>query len=172
MSRLRESDKNLTVEQLRLILRYDEDTGNFYWLNYRPGVQLYKPAGHRHVGPRSNCIYIRITIDGIRYWAHDLAWLYVYGVWPEKTLDHKDIDGMNNRISNLREADDSQNQVNTRVFRNNTSGCTGVTKRFGKWSAKIEWRKTIYQLGTYAKYEDAVAARKKAEIEFFGEFAP
>lgn len=171
MTRAKTLIKFLAAEELRQLLSYDPVYGIFRWRVSRSGVIVGGVAGHNHVGPKSSTIYIRITIDGVRYWAHDLAWLYVYGEWPQSKLDHKDRDGSNNAIDNLRYADKSQNIVNRGLFRNNSSGCTGVTARFGKWSAKIEWRGVVYQLGTFVRFVDAVAARKAAEQKYFGEFA-
>lgn len=54
----------------------------------------------------------------------------------------------------------------------NTSGVTGVyysTSR-GLWCAEIMFRRKKYTIGRYAKKEDAVAARKLAEEQIFGDF--
>ncbi len=45
----------------------------------------------------------------------------------------------------------------------NTSGCTGVSKKYGKWSASISWKGKRYPLGVYENLDDAVAVRKEAE---------
>lgn len=52
-----------------------------------------------------------------------------------------------------------------RLIASNTSGCTGVylNKRSGKWTAQITFRGKTYYLGTYAKKEDAVKARRRGE---------
>ena len=52
-----------------------------------------------------------------------------------------------------------------RLLLTNTSGYTGVyqNKRTGKWCAQITFKKKTYFLGTYAKKEDAVKARKRGE---------
>ncbi len=43
------------------------------------------------------------------------------------------------------------------------SGYTGVTFRYGKWTATIEYKKKRYFLGNYEKLEDAVSARADAK---------
>ena len=53
--------------------------------------------------------YQRITIGGYDYYAHRLAWFYVYGEWPVNELDHIDEDKENNAIDNLREATHAEN---------------------------------------------------------------
>ena len=56
-----------------------------------------------------------------------------------------------------------------KVPSNNTSGVRGVgfDKRNGKWFAKINFQKTQIHLGSYPSFEEAVAARKRAEVEIF-----
>lgn len=49
------------------------------------------------------------------------------------------------------------------VRSNNTSGHPGVHKRQDKWSAKISFQKTTYQLGSYKSIEEAIAVRQEAE---------
>ncbi len=45
----------------------------------------------------------------------------------------------------------------------NSSGCTGVTKQRGKWSASLSVGGYRYQLGAFDELEEAIAARKQAE---------
>lgn len=54
----------------------------------------------------------------------------------------------------------------------NSSGCHGVylEKKTGKWRARLKFKGKIMNFGSYAKFEDAVAARKAAEEEYFGAF--
>lgn len=47
---------------------------------------------------------------------------------------------------------------------NNTSGYTGVYFRKGKWEARISHQGTLHILGRFDDKEDAIAARKKAEL--------
>ena len=54
----------------------------------------------------------------------------------------------------------------------NTSGCRGVylEKKTGKWRARLKFKGKIMNFGSYTNFEDAVAARKAAEEEYFGAF--
>lgn len=90
-------------------------------------------AGSSSVGRRSICI------DGVFYGAHILVWLITTGEWPPIGIDHRDLDGLNNRWSNLRLATKSQNGQNTRRRADNTSGFKGVAwdAGRGKWRADI-----------------------------------
>ena len=51
----------------------------------------------------------------------------------------------------------------TKVPENNTSGAKGVYWIRGRWVAKIVFQKKAYYLGTFDRFEEAVAARKQAE---------
>jgi hypothetical protein len=44
-------------------------------------------------------IYVRISIDGGKYTAHHLAWLYVHGLWPSDQIEHINRKRSNNRIA-------------------------------------------------------------------------
>ena len=61
---------------------------------------------------------------------------------------------------------------NMNLTANNTSGCRGVyyDKRSNKYRARLKFKGKIMSFGSYAKFEDAVEARKAAEEEFFGTF--
>jgi hypothetical protein len=78
-----------------------------------------------------------------------------------------------NRKSNLRMANKSQNAMNKDIRNDNTSGVTGVywSKKAGKWAADIQKDGKRKYLGVFDNFDDAVAARKAAEKEYFGEYA-
>ncbi len=57
------------------------------------------------------------------------------------------------------------------MFSNNTTGTRGVYRNgAGKWKAAIGFQGKVYNLGTYADYDDAVAARKEAEENLYVPF--
>ena len=78
-----------------------------------------------------------------------------------------------NRKENLRIATQSQNLMNTRLRKDNTSGVKGVhwRKDTHKWLATIWINKKPISLGCFENFDDAVKARKKAEEKYFGEFS-
>lgn len=90
-----------------------------------------------------------------------------------KLVDHKDHDTLDNRKSKLRICTQSQNLQNQRIQSNNTSGTTGVcwASARNKWIAHIYTNHKQTMLGAFDKKEDAIKARKDAEIKYFGEFA-
>lgn len=57
-----------------------------------------------------------------------------------------------------------------RTGSNNSSGKTGVTKHGDKWKATITIDGRVKQIGIFAELENAVAAREKAEREYFPQY--
>lgn len=59
-----------------------------------------------------------------------------------------------------------------RLASSNSSGYNGVywNRKTQKWAAQIGFKGKTYYLGSFAKIEDAVDARKKAENRIYGEF--
>lgn len=70
-----------------------------------------RPAGSV-AGSRNKDGYICIRIDGISYYAHRLALLYVEGVYPEQVVDHINRCRSDNRYVNLRDVSVAVNNQN------------------------------------------------------------
>ena len=164
---------SISAEYARKILDYNPETGEFRWKarDNVPSNWNSKYAG-KLAGSMSTQGYIKIGVNYQHILAHRLAWLIVYGEWPSRQLDHRDNNRANNRLNNLRLATNKENGYNRRVNINNTSGVSGihchtVTK---KWCARIKADGKRISLGNFANFADAVFARKKAEVEYFGEF--
>lgn len=86
--------------------------------------------------------------------------------------DHIDGNTLDNRRRNLREVSPTINARNLNFLRkNNTSGHTGVSwdKSREKWIAQISVCGKVKKVGTFTHKEDAIKARKDAEIEYWGE---
>lgn len=157
----------LTAARLREVANYDPLTGVFTWrIKFCKKVVVGEAAG----APTTNG-YIQMSIDGEKYLGHRLAWLYTYGTWPTEEVDHRDLNGMNNRIANLREASGAQNRQNKPKARRNTSGYKGVTAFRDKWIAQIGVHKRNVYLGIFSHPEEAHAAYCAAAIKYHGEFA-
>jgi len=91
---------------------------------------------------------------------------------PDKDIDHRDCDGLNNRRSNLRFASPSQNAQNNRRRVNNRSGFKGVNfqSQRNKWQARITVAGKTRSLGLYDTAESAARAYGRAATLLFGEF--
>jgi hypothetical protein len=103
---------------------------------------------------------------GMRY-LHDL-------ITPWEQTDHKNRDGLDCRMMNLRAATTRQNTTNRALMSNNTSGHVGI-----HWeTARQKWRVSIgpngpgHYRGGYSEFLDAIAVYHSAARELYGEFAP
>ena len=85
--------------------------------------------------------------------------------------EHKDGNGLNNRKSNLRPATYSQNKMNQKKYKNNTSGCSGVSwdKRKNKWIVRVGKLSERVYIGAFTNKDSAIKARKEAEEKYHGE---
>lgn len=88
--------------------------------------------------------------------------------WRTTSIDHINMVKTDNRRENLRFCTNSQNQINRRERVDNTSGFTGVKREGSRWYAYIGGRRLK---GTYSTKEEAIQARKNAEIELFGDYS-
>ena len=151
--------------QIRSEMKYVD--GELYWKNRKSGrTNIDRPAG---------CIdatngYRKVTFNYKQYSAHVLVWIYFFGAIPDgMVIDHINRNRSDNRIENLRVVSASGNARNRDMSSNNLSGFNGVhyrPTRQGKprWSAQITVEGEIIRLGTYKNKEDAIAARKSADI--------
>lgn len=137
----------LTQEYLKSILNYDKDTGLFMWLVKKAQrTKVGDIAGSAHRG------YVCIIINGQWHLAHRLAWLYMYGKFPENFIDHKNGVRNDNRIANLRDVTRGGNNQNSRKARSdNASGFLGVSyhKRTKKYQAEIQVNCIQKYIGLY-----------------------
>lgn len=85
------------------------------------------------------------------------------------SIERIDVNG-NYCKENCKWETDSNQSYNRRINSNNTTGKTGVdfVERDSMYRARITHQLEEIQLGVYAKFEDAVKAREKAELKYFG----
>ncbi len=88
-------------------------------------------------------------------------------------VDHINGNVLDNRKTNLRVCTRSQNQMNQRLRKDNTSGEKGVHfyKRSKKWKATIQHENKQNHLGTFLTKEAAMEAYSEAAKKYHGEFA-
>ena len=165
------SHDGLTLDRVREFLEYDPPTGKFTWRK-RTSNRI---AVGGVAGVKAANGYTYITLDNYKLLAHRVAWLYVYGEWPEGQIDHINRDRSDNRLSNLRLASMSENVCNGTLRSTNTSGFRGVSldkrKTKKKWLAQIVKDGKQHGLGYYATKEEAYDAYRRAAIELHGKFA-
>jgi hypothetical protein len=81
-------------------------------------------------------------------------------------VDHISRDGLDNRRSNIREADAKLNGRNRKKRSTNTSGTTGVCwcGQRQRWRARININDKQVNLGYFTALCEAIAVRKAAEV--------
>lgn len=91
----------------------------------------------------------------------------------DMVIDHINHNKLDNRKSNLRICTHQENDWNKGPISTNTSGITGVIKtQWGTWQSRIEVNGKKICLGSFPTLEEATEARRQAELEYYGEFAP
>ena len=90
-----------------------------------------------------------------------------------KIVDHIDRNPLNNQKYNLRICTKSQNAINSKISKNNSSGFNGVywQKDAKKWRARVKVNYKIIHLGYFDNKIEAAKAYNKATKKYFGEFA-
>ncbi|KKK79023.1 hypothetical protein LCGC14_2837680 [marine sediment metagenome] len=152
---------------LREYLAYDAETGRFTWI--RSPVNSVKVGS---IAGRLDTFGHRlINLHKRQFFAHRLAWYFVYGEWPPTDIDHKNRAPDDNRIDNLRLATQQQNCANATLRTDNKCGYKGVSGVNGKWRARISVNKKALWLGYHDTPESAALAYDNAAIKHFGEFA-
>ena len=158
----------LTQQQLHKTVHYNPETGVFTRL-----ISKYNPS---LVGKAMGCLdskgYVRIGVDGNKYQAHRLAFLYMLGSAPEY-VDHKNQDKADNVWANLRPATKSQNGANSRIKKNNTSLYRGVSwhKGSNKWVAQLGIMGKRHIIGYFACKHHAFCEYVLASRKEYGAFS-
>lgn len=160
-----EKERVITQQFIKELLNYDSETGIFTWAKSKGTAKKGKEAGWEAT-PKGKS-YRVIMINGKGYFSHRLAWLYVYGYFPDNDIDHINGAGLDNRIINLRDVSESENLRNRRIPLNNKSGVIGVSweKLVSKWRADISINGKKTCLGFFDELDEAAKTRKDAEIK-------
>ncbi|UCS82816.1 HNH endonuclease domain-containing protein [Yersinia phage vB_YenS_P400] len=147
-----------SAEELNYLFTYD---GKDLIRNY--------PAGNRKAGmiaTRSHSRgYLCVNVNGVRYLAHRIIWMMVFGSVPDY-LDHKNRDKKDNQLSNIRASNGIDNRSNTDIMANNTTGLIGVYwynyKGIPRWRAACNDKHLGYHLNVISavKAYNAYASEK------------
>lgn len=168
------------VELLHKILRYEHATGKLFW-RHRP-VEMFRDgkfyaervaAAWNSRFAEKEAFTARVDgypcgrFSGSTYRAHRVIWAMCKGSDPTLDIDHVNGDRADNRIENLRDVSNHENTRNRKRRLDNTSGVVGVIWRTKTqtWQAKIGVAGRTLHLGYFDSFDDAVAARKTAEVK-------
>ena len=108
------------------------------------------------------------TLKGHNTLSHRVIWKMVYGEDPIQ-IDHIDGDAANNKLDNLRSVDAFENMKNRKVNCSSKHGVLGVRQEkegSKKYLAQIKHNNVKVHLGTFNSFDEAVAARRAAEVKY------
>lgn len=90
----------------------------------------------------------------------------------DKVIDHINGDPLDNRKENLRICTQSENLLNRKLSKNNTTGVAGVKydKHRKSYVARITVEGKEIYLGQYSTLQEAKKIRFEAEKKYFGEY--
>jgi hypothetical protein len=158
------------AEVLEELLSYDKHSGSLIWRSRKGDTQPIKTWNTRFSGKEFGHVhrsgYRMGMINYVHYLAHRIVWKMAHGEDPQ-VIDHINGDKLDNRICNLRSGTYQDNMRNQKLRKSNNSGVTGVSwhKSHKKWRACIGSHGTRVDLGCFDEFEEAVFARKQAEIK-------
>ena len=147
--------KQIALSQ-NLFAQVDDDDykrlKNFTWSAWRNKKTFYAARKVRRAGKQFSILMHRVILDAP----------------ADMQVDHINGDGLDNRRENLRLVTPRKNTLNRSIRITNKSGYSGVylDKRTNKFTARIS-----LHIGSFDSFDEAVAARQKAEDEYYGEFS-
>lgn len=133
-------------------LDYNPETGIFTRLKCIKKSLIGKEAGTLNQNG-----YVQVSLGSTLYYAHRLAWQYVYKEAPNVLMDHINGNRTDNRISNLRLAN---NRINSQ---NIIARGTHFSKKSKRWEAGICVNYKRIHLGYFNTEEEAHVAYKRAK---------
>lgn len=157
----------ITQDRLVEVLEYCESTGIFTWTN----ASKFHPRMNGKVAGAIATGYVVIKIDGEKYKAHRLAWLYVNGELPDLDIDHVNGCPLDNRIDNLRVATNPQNQANRKRNKGKELSKGVRITASGKFKARISVNKKQIDLGNFRSEIEAAMCYEYAARHHYGEFS-
>ena len=136
-------------------------------------VRLYDAGNqHQHVGWINNSGYLQTEVKGKTMMVHRIIFEMHHGALKAgEQVDHIDRNPLNNKIENLRRCTQNQNQINSRIPSNNTTGFKGVLKTpSGKFQARLGYNGVKLYIGLFKTAEEANEAVISKSKELYGEF--
>lgn len=148
-------------EELRKRLDYDPETGVLKWREHKNRTDLIgKPCGAKRKGG-----YLSASIGGHKFSVHRIIYKWMTGE-EAVIMDHINGKPDDNRWCNLRSVTHQENNMNVGLLKNNKTGTTGVTYRadHDRYVAIVRINRKNHHLGSFKTEEEAIAARKAANV--------
>lgn len=117
-------DIKIIPDSIKEVWRYCPESGQLICIKHIKRGRNY--PGDVARGIVTDGRYRKVNHEGLSYLQHRVAWFLYYNEQPPEVIDHKDGNGLNNAIDNLRAADDSCNMMNINVTAKSSTGIKGV----------------------------------------------
>lgn len=165
MSTTKRKRKDFTWADLDELLRYEPHTGKLIWRTNKHSKSVVPNTVAGCINKATG--YRSITIFGVSYAAHHVAWFLHYKKWSEHQLDHINHIRSDNRIVNLREVSIAENARNRKRRDKTTTGEHGIwyDRLRNKYVAEITMNRKRVYLKRFDDIDEAVAARESKLIE-------
>jgi hypothetical protein len=145
---------------------FEYKNGNLYW--------KIKPAQRVKIGDIAGSIsdgYGQVYLNNSPYKIHRIIFMMHYECVPDQ-IDHIDGNPLNNKIENLREVTNTQNQFNRKISSRNTTGVKGVSlSKSNKFVVRISTNQKDKYFGSFDNLELAELVAQEAREKYHGEFA-
>jgi hypothetical protein len=160
---------HVSFKELCETFSYDENTGELKW-EVEKSFKIRK--GHSASTDSGNG-YKKVMLNGKNMYVHRIIWAMKYGEFPEQ-IDHINGIRSDNRLSNLRKADNLLNSHNHHKFRETNSGFRNVyfDKRYGTFRATIYSNGKRIYMGTFITAIDAHKAVLDARNKYQSIYYP
>lgn len=158
------------VSEARRIYAYNEDAKGLLWKEHKNPKRPWPPLGSIAGGDDGHG-YLMCLVLGHKFKVHQVVWMINYGEFPNKSIDHINGDAKDNRIDNLRLAEDVQNSQNLKTSKREFAGIKKYQNRKG-FSAVVQYLGKKHYFGYFATMEEAHAAYLEGKRMLCGDFSP
>ena len=143
------------------------DRGCLYWAVDRGN---FKCKGKR-AGVANSSGRLCVQVNNKKYLIHRIIY-YMFNEYLPDTLDHINGDYLDNRIENLREATVSENQYNSKLRTDNSSGFKNVylDKRRGTWYVQMNKDSKVHMSCMYKTKEEAIKRASEMRRDLHADF--
>lgn len=163
-------------QDLKNMFDYDPITGCLFWkIRKARCIRVGDLAGVYNKALKKRGSYVLLTLDRVQWFAHRIIWKWVYGEDPgEFQIDHRNGNGLDNSILNLRKCTPLENSFNKGLSASNLSGVKGVFRirkgllKAQVWAGGVRLEKLFSddQEGMVAATEWAVTTRTTLHFQF------
>ena len=155
------------MKKIQLGGRYKKKISGYALIDDEDFNELSKYKWHLAVG------YAKCGVQSKGKWRNISMHQVIMSTPKGMDTDHIDGNRLNNQKANLRICTHAQNNHNSKIPRNNTTGFKGVVfhRNTKKFMAQIAVNKKRIYLGLFSSLKEAALAYNEGAKKYFGEFA-